>query len=112
MMHKVSIPGSFVDDARDGMIDRAAEGDADFVSLLSKIEQAPVIRRGRGVSVVIELTDSELIALHGEAKYKNEYWNTDAYGIKESKSTIASYAAASKRLCITLDALIKAQMTA
>lgn len=95
---EVSIPGSFLDDARDGMWDRAEEGDTAFRTLLGKIESAEPKKRGRGYAIVVQLTDEELGALRSEAEYKNEYWNTDAYGIKESGSTIPSYAAAAKRL--------------
>jgi len=102
---RVSIPESFLCDALDVMWDRAHDGDVGFPSLLDKIEAAERKKRGRGWAIEVDLTDAEINALRSEANYRNEYWNTDAYGIKESGATIPAYAAAAKRLAERLRCL-------
>jgi hypothetical protein len=97
-LYRVAIPATFIEDARDGIEDQAREGDQRFTTLLAKIEAAPVNKRGNGFSVTVHLTEDELGALQSEAEYKNEYWNTDSFGIKESKGTIPQYAKSAKRM--------------
>lgn len=98
----VSIPETFLEDAQEGMWDQA-EHDPRFARLIEKIEASELVKRGRGFSRVVELEKDEFAALRSEANYKDEYWNTDAYGIKEAGSTIPSYAAAAKRLAARLN---------
>lgn len=98
----VSIPGAFVHDAGDGMWDQA-EKDPAFESLIKKIEATEPSKKGRGFAFIVSLNEQELSALRSEANYKNEYWNTDSYGIKGSGETIPSYAAAAKRLAQRLN---------
>jgi hypothetical protein len=104
----VSIPQTFLQDAQDGIWDQA-EHDPRFARLIEKIEASQPVKRGRGFSRVVDLEEDEFAALRSEANYKDQYWNTDAYGIKEAGSTIPSYAAAAKRLARRLNALAEIQ---
>jgi hypothetical protein len=96
-LYKVAIPTTFIEDAHDGMHDQSQDNE-DMCTLLSKIDSAPVKPRGNGFSVTVHLNENEFSALKGEADYKNEYWNTDAFGIKEARATIPEYAKSARRL--------------
>ena len=105
-MTQLYIPAAFIDDARDSIECRIEQGaSAEWGSLYNKMTSTYAVRRGRGWSVSVELTRDEFQALLSEAEYKNEYWNTDAYGVKESGCTIRQYADAAKRLFLRLQAM-------
>ena len=60
----------------------------EYVALQQAIENGLWRKYGKGHALTIELsTQGEINALSNEAKYQNEYWNTDAYGIKEGGSS-------------------------
>ena len=85
-LYKVAIPTTFIEDAHDGMHDQSQDNE-DMCK-----------PRGNGFSVTVHLNENEFSALKGEADYKNEYWNTDAFGIKEARATIPEYAKSARRL--------------
>ena len=94
--YTVSIPGSILQEMVDGIQDQADEGNEDMATLFAKIEAAPVKTVGRGWAVTVDLNWDEFHALKGEVDYKNEYWNSDAYGM--SGHTDPAIAGAAKRL--------------
>lgn len=96
--YTVSIPGSILQEMVDGIQDQADEGNEDMATLFAKIEAAPVKTVGRGCSVTVDLNWGEFCALKGEVVYKEEYWNTDAYGLKSSGGSDPVIAWAAKRL--------------
>ena len=105
-MTQLYIPAAFIDDSRDSIECRIEQGATpEWSSLFEKMTSGDAVRKGRGWSVLVDLTPDELRALTDEAEYKNEYWNTDAYGVKESGCTIRQYADAAKRLFVRLQAI-------
>ena len=95
-LNTVSIPGSILQEMIDGIQDQANEGNEDMATLFSKIEAAPAKTVGRGWAVTVDLNWDEFYALKGEVDYKNEYWNTGAFGM--SGGTDPAIAGAAKRL--------------
>jgi hypothetical protein len=98
----IRIPGAFLNDADEALGIMAEEGNEAIASLLRTIEGGTVRYHGPrwrgGYSVTVTLNASEWRELLKEAEYRNEYWNTDAYGIKEGGSTIPAYASAARTL--------------
>jgi hypothetical protein len=86
---KVSLPGSFVQDLRDVVLD---SDDEPCVSLGDKIEGAEPVRCGRGYRLIIDATEDEARIILREAKYRAEYWGTNAYGVERKESARASAA--------------------
>jgi hypothetical protein len=102
-MTQVFIPAPFIDDARDSIECRIDQGaPPEWTTLFEKMTSGAAVRRGGGWSVLVDLTRDELLALTDEAQYRDEYWNTDAYGVKESGCTIRQYAGAARRLSVRL----------
>jgi len=66
-------------------------------STCRKLREATVVRRGRGNGVWVDLTEAEADWLHGEARYRWEFWLTDNYGV-EDRSTGRGYGLAAMRL--------------
>lgn len=93
---EIKVPGIFLDDAYDGMCDAAAEGDERFARILEQSKTAPVRKAGRGVIVILDLSEEDIDALLSEAKYKAEYWGTDRYLDPADKDQ--AKAAAARRL--------------
>ena len=105
-MTRVFIPAPFIDDARDSIECRIEQGATpEWASLFEKMTSGEAVRRGGGWSVLVDLTRDELRALTNEAESRDEYWNTDAYGVKESGCTIRQYAGAARRLSVRLEAM-------
>ena len=105
-MTRIFIPAPFIDDARDSIECRIEQGATpEWASLFEKMTSGEAVRRGGGWSVMVDLTRDELRALTDEAEYRDEYWNTDAYGVKESGCTIRQYAGAARRLSVRLEAM-------
>jgi hypothetical protein len=80
---RITIPRSW--DGFEGIEGIAeAEGISEYVALQESVANGSWSKRGKGYSLTIELrSKGELSALSAEAKYRDEYWNTDDYGIKE-----------------------------
>ena len=87
IMHTIQIPGSW--DGFNAIEDQAyGEEKWDYIALQAAIENGSWRKQGRGRILTIKVTTSAVLqALAEEAKYQDEYWNTDLYGIKEAGSS-------------------------
>ena len=83
----ITIPRSW--DGFEGIEEIAeAEGIPEYVALQESVANGSWRKQGKGYSLTIELrSEGELSALDAEARYRDEYWNTDNYGIKEGGSS-------------------------
>lgn len=98
MNKTVAIPGSW-----DGFaaIEEIAmrEGRAEYAALWAAIENGSWRKHGKGRTLTIEIgSEAEMVALAAEAKYQDEYWNTDLFGVKEAGSSDPVRARAAKAL--------------
>lgn len=86
--------------------ERGVYSDAENAAILSlgqKIDAAPQAKRGRGTGVWLDLDEAEARHLRGEAKYRAEYWLTDAYGVEDIQPYERTAGRAAKRLLESLD---------
>lgn len=86
-MNTIQIPGSW--DGFNAIEDQAyGEQQEAYIALQDAIDNGSWRKQGRGRILTVEITtDAVLQALAEEAKYQDEYWNTDLYGIKEAGSS-------------------------
>lgn len=107
----ISIPGSW-----EGFItveERATEwrgqpGEPAFIALQAAIDAGTWRKVGKGQTVIVELDDiAQVTALAEEAKYQDEYWNTDLYGIKEAGSSCSTRGRAARVVRERVDALMQ-----
>ena len=89
--HRIYLPESFTSDA--------AECDPDLWGLWQRILGLPRVRRGGGYGRWADLTTDEARLIHKEARYRAEFWLTDAYGVdyKQPHERAAGRAAARVR---------------
>lgn len=93
---EIKVPGIWLQDATDSMWDQAAAGDERYARILEQSQTAPVRKAGRGVIVILDLSEEDIEALLSEAEYKAEYWGTDRYLDPADKDQ--AKAAAARRL--------------
>jgi len=97
MKHVVQIPGNW--DGFESLSEIAErERDPSTISLCEAIERGTWRKQGRGMSLVVELSEAEVSTLHGEAEYQDEYWNTDAYGVKSGGAYVPEWGRAARAL--------------
>ena len=108
MKMKITLSGTW--EGFEGIVDQAAEGDADYLALQQCIERATWRKAGQwGQLMALELDSVDALrALVKEARYQNEYWNdrSDPYGIREGGSYCANRARAAKVVLQRAEALL------
>jgi hypothetical protein len=93
----MQIPGKFIYDyestAESHLLDASRDcGTPYAVSTISKIDNAPRIKRGKGFVVIVELTEDEAKFLKEEALYRYELNGTNEYDVCD-KDYVAARAA-------------------
>jgi hypothetical protein len=97
-MVTVKIPSKFIHDwssAAESYITDIEQGiqyDQPVKQTIDKIENGQIVKRGKGYTVVVELTEDEAKFLKEEALYRYEFNSTNEYGV-EDKDYVAGRAA-------------------
>ena len=73
-------------------IDQGIEYNQPVKATIEKIDSGKVIKRGKGYTIVVELTEDEARFLKQEALYRYEFNSTNEYGV-EDKDYVAGRAA-------------------
>lgn len=73
-------------------LDQGIQYDQPIKQTIEKIDSGKVIKRGKGYTIVVELTEDEARFLKQEALYRYEFNATNEYGV-EDKDYVAGRAA-------------------
>lgn len=94
----VYLPDTFINDAH--------ECDPDMESLWTWIQSTPRVRKGGGTGHKVVLTREDAMKVLKEARYREEYWLTDKFGVEGVAPHERTAGLAARRVAKVLESLL------